>query len=72
MQRLLWGSTSTKNPDYSDLLYVEDLIGPNTVNTMPQATLEAYLDHGTALSTLGRGLEQARRTIEVLETQASA
>ncbi len=67
VQRLLWGSTSTKNPDYSDLLYVEELIGPDTINTMPQATLDAYLDHGTALSTLGEGLEEAQHTIEDLE-----
>ena len=67
VQRLLWGSTSTKNPNYSDLLYVEDLIGPDTVNTMPQATLDTYLDHGTARSTLGQGLEEAKQTIEKLE-----
>lgn len=45
-QRLLWASTSTKNPDYSDVMYVEALIGPNTVNTLPPETLEAYRDHG--------------------------
>jgi transaldolase len=45
-QRVLWASTGTKNPDYSDVLYVEELIGPNTVNTVPPATLDAFLDHG--------------------------
>ena len=46
MQRPLWGSTSTKNPDYADTLYVDSLIGPHTVNTVPPETLEAFLDHG--------------------------
>lgn len=45
-QRVLWASTSTKNPDYSDVMYIEELIGPNTVNTAPPATIEAFLDHG--------------------------
>jgi transaldolase/transaldolase/glucose-6-phosphate isomerase len=45
-QRVLWASTSTKNPEYRDVLYVEDLIGPDTVNTMPPATIEAFNDHG--------------------------
>lgn len=49
-QRALWASTSTKNPAYSDVLYVEELIGPNTVNTMPPATIEAFLDHGVVLA----------------------
>lgn len=48
-QRVLWASTSTKNPEYRDVLYVEDLIGPNTVNTMPPNTIDAFLDHGRAL-----------------------
>ena len=46
-QRLLWASTGTKNPDYSDVLYVEELVGPNTVNTAPPATIDAFRDHGT-------------------------
>ncbi len=46
-QRVLWASTSTKNPDYNDVMYVEDLIGPNTVNTAPPATIDAFIDHGT-------------------------
>ena len=46
VQRLLWASTSTKNPDYSDIKYVEALIGPETVNTLPLETIDAYRDHG--------------------------
>jgi transaldolase len=52
VQRPLWASTSTKNPAYSDLLYVDDLIGPDTVNTMPEGTLQAFADHGTVARTL--------------------
>ena len=55
VQRLLWGSTGTKNPRYPDTLYVDELIGPDTVNTLPPATLEAFLDHGKAAPTLRRG-----------------
>lgn len=62
-QRLLWASTGTKNPKYSDTLYVDELIGPHTVNTLPPATLQAYLDHGKTESTLGTGLEEAREQI---------
>lgn len=56
-QRLLWGSTGTKDPAYSDVKYVEELIGPETVNTMPLRTLEAFADHGRVEPTLGRDLE---------------
>ena len=63
-QRCLWASTSTKNPDYSDVLYVEELIGPNTVNTMPRETIEAFQDHGRVEDTLERDLDGARRTLE--------
>ena len=66
-QRPLWASTSTKNPAYSDILYVQELIGPHTVNTMPQKTLEDFLDHGEARLTLERGLDQAKRVMEKLE-----
>jgi len=52
VQRPLWASTSTKNPAYSDLLYVDNLIGPSTVNTMPDGTLKAYEDHGTLSRTV--------------------
>ncbi len=60
-QRLLWASTGTKNPAYSDILYVESLIGPDTVNTVPPATLRAFAEHGIARATLEEGLEQARK-----------
>ena len=52
VQRVLWASTSTKNPAYSDLLYVDSLIGPDTINTMPEATIDAFLDHGTVARTV--------------------
>jgi len=59
-QRLLWASTGTKDPSYSDVLYVEELIGPDTVNTMPPATLAAFRDHGRPRASLGEDLEGAR------------
>ena len=59
-QRCLWASTSTKDPSYSDILYVAELIGPDTVNTMPEETICAFQDHGTPESTLTRGLDAAR------------
>jgi transaldolase / glucose-6-phosphate isomerase len=59
-QRPLWASTSTKNPAYPDTLYVDNLIGPQTVNTLPPQTLEAFIDHGRAALTLTQGLETAR------------
>ncbi len=58
-QRLLWASTGSKNPDYSDILYVQSLIGPETVNTVPPATYEAFKDHGKAESTLMQGIDYA-------------
>ena len=67
-QRLLWASTSTKNPAYPDTLYVDGLIGPDTVNTLPDATLEAFEDHGSIESTLTAGLDEA---VEVLERLAT-
>jgi transaldolase len=63
-QRCLWASTSTKNPDYRDVLYVEELIGPDTVNTMPRETVEAFRDHGRVEPTLERDVEGARVTLE--------
>lgn len=66
-QRVLWASTSTKNPAYPDTLYVEDLIGPETINTMPQATIDAYQDHGDPRPRLEEGLEGARRLLEELQ-----
>ncbi|HZB86332.1 MAG TPA: transaldolase [Gaiellaceae bacterium] len=66
-QRCLWASTSTKNPEYRDVLYVEELIGPTTVNTMPEETIQAFQDHGRVAETLEQGLDEARRTFERLE-----
>jgi len=66
-QRPLWASTSTKNPTYPDLLYVESLIGPHSVNTMPDATLEAFLDHGRVSRTVDADLDRARADLEALE-----
>jgi transaldolase len=63
-QRCLWASTSTKNPRYRDVLYVEELIGPMTVNTMPAETIEAFQDHGRIALTLVQGLDDARRVFE--------
>jgi len=63
VQRPLWASTSAKNPGYRDTLYVDELIGPHTVNTLPPATLEAFLDHGTAAPTLETGVGEARARI---------
>lgn len=67
VQRPLWASTSTKNPAYRDVLYVEELIGPDTVNTLPPATLEAFRDHGHVRRTLTEGVDEARSQIERLE-----
>ncbi len=66
MQRLLWGSTSTKNPTYSDVKYVEELIGKGTVNTMPDATYEAFLDHGTIKGSLNNDIADAQSIVEQL------
>jgi transaldolase len=63
-QRCLWASTSTKNPAYRDVVYVEELIGPHTVNTMPRETIEDFQDHGRVEPTLERDVEGARRTLE--------
>ncbi|MBA3717873.1 MAG: transaldolase [Actinobacteria bacterium] len=65
-QRCLWASTSTKNPDYRDTLYVEELIGPETVNTMPEETIEAFQDHGQVAETLTKGIDEAKRVFEGL------
>lgn len=66
-QYLLWASTGTKNPRYSDVHYVEPLIGPQTVNTMPDATLAAFRDHGRAAPTLEQGVEEADAVLCALE-----
>lgn len=66
-QRMLWASTGTKNKDYSDVLYVEELIGPDTINTMPPATLDAFRDHGKPRDSLEENIDDARRVLEELE-----
>ena len=66
VQRPLWASTGTKNPAYSDVLYVEPLIGPDTVNTMPPATLTTFVEHGNVELTIHRGLDEALETLESL------
>src|ERR671910_1464506 len=65
-QRLLWASTSTKSPDYPDTMYVDNLVGPETVNTMPKKTIEAVMDHAEIRPTLEEGVEEAKRTLERL------
>jgi transaldolase len=66
VQRPLWASTSTKNPSYRDVIYVEELIGPDTVNTMPLATLEGFADHGVAKRTVDQGLDEAKAALKAL------
>jgi transaldolase len=66
-QRLLWASTSTKNPKYRDVLYIEELIGPDTVNTIPPATMDAFRDHGVLRRTLDTDLAAADKTMSELE-----
>jgi transaldolase len=63
-QWCLWASTSVKNPEYRDVLYVEDLIGPATVNTMPRETIEAFQDHGEVAVTLEDGIDEAKQVFE--------
>jgi len=65
-QRCLWASTSTKNPAYRDVLYVEELIGPMTVNTMPEETIRAFQDHGRVAGTLEQGLDEAKALLDAL------
>jgi transaldolase/glucose-6-phosphate isomerase len=65
-QRVLWASTSTKNPSYRDVLYVEELIGPDTVNTIPPATLDAFREHGRPRPSLTEDVESANRTMETV------
>jgi transaldolase/glucose-6-phosphate isomerase len=67
VQRPLWASTSTKNPAYPDTIYIDELIGPETVNTVPPATLEAFKDHGVAALTLVRNLDESTNAIAQLE-----
>lgn len=65
-QRLLWASTSTKNPDYADTIYVDELVGPETVNTMPPATIDAFRDHGTLANMLEEGIDDAQLVLDHL------
>ena len=66
VQRPLWASTSTKNPDYPDTLYVDGLIGPDTVNTLPDSTMAAFEDHGTVARTIDAGVDEARAVLSAL------
>jgi len=66
LQRPLWASTGTKNPAYSDVLYVEELIGPHTINTIPPATLNAFRDHGRVRPTLEAGEQDAEQSVASL------
>jgi len=68
VQRILWGSTGTKNPNYSDIKYVEELIGPDSINTVPDSTLRAFLDHGRFQMTISHQLEEAERLFEELRS----
>jgi transaldolase/glucose-6-phosphate isomerase len=65
-QRVLWASTSTKNPNYRDVIYVEELIGPDTVDTIPPATFDAFRDHGKVRESLTENVEQAKQVMETL------
>jgi transaldolase len=67
IQRPLWASTSTKNPAYRDVMYVEELIGPHTINTLPPATLEAFRDHGRVARTVDKDVDEARKQLAALE-----
>ncbi len=68
LQRPLWASTSTKNPAYSDILYVQELIGEHTVNTLPQNTLQAFVEHGEVVKTIENLLDRSQRELEALAT----
>jgi transaldolase/glucose-6-phosphate isomerase len=68
IQRPLWASTSTKNPSYRDVIYIEELIGPDTVNTVPPKTLTAFIDHGKVENTVGKDLDEAKKAMESLES----
>ena len=66
MQRPLWASTGTKNKAYSDILYVQELIGPDTVNTMPPATIDAFRDHGVVRRTIDEGVADAHARADAI------
>jgi transaldolase len=67
VQRLLWASTGTKNPEYSDVMYVDELVGPDTVNTLPPSTIEACADHCSPASRIETGVEEAYNLMETLK-----
>jgi transaldolase len=67
VQRPLWASTSTKNPAYSDTMYVDELIGAHSVNTLPDATMDAFSDHGTIAETITRDVDGARSVLHALQ-----
>ena len=68
-QRVLWASTSTKDPSLSDVLYVENLIGKDTINTLPMETIDAFRDHGKVAETLTQGLDDADETMDELKNK---
>ena len=68
LQRPLWASTSTKNPAYPDTIYVDRLIGPDTINTLPESTIAAFEDHGTVAATIEEGIEEAQHVLDRLES----
>jgi transaldolase len=68
IQRILWGSTGTKNPKYSDIKYVEELIAPDSINTLPEATIKAFKDHGQAKITIQNDLEKAKKLFPDLKS----
>jgi transaldolase len=68
LQRILWGSTGTKNPNYSDIKYVEELIAPDSINTLPEATIKAFKDHGQAKITITDGLKEAEKLFPELKS----
>ncbi len=67
VQRVLWGSTSTKNPDYSDVKYIDELMGPDTINTLPMETIDLFLDHGEVRDTLNEGVAEAEQVLNDLK-----
>ena len=69
IQRVLWGSTSTKNPVYDDVKYVDELIGKDTINTLPDSTLRAFVDHGSPRLTIEQDLHKARQHLDLLRQQ---
>ena len=72
-QRPLWASTSTKNPEYRDVVYVEELVGPDTVNTMPRETVDAFNDHGDIRGdTIKENVDDASRTVDQFESAGVA